>query len=461
MISCGFSKNSNYQAYLFFNNDLKVKDTVTKQNLIYSDTLSKLKIFEKSKGAKKVIVFINELDSMKKTKSIYYENLVKEIKIDSYDKKKFSFYSIFKNYFLDGFKNNLYARNKLARAPLVSEGKNNIKFQLLSTINSFFSNNVQYDSLISTYEKTRKLENNPLINDLINKSDVYIDDNVINKIGKIALNNAVIMLNEDHYYPKHRLFALKLLNTLHQNGFKYLSLEAFDTSKKIDFIPNNDTGTYTSEPFYAHLIREAKALGFIILGHEDLIRKGDRELGQAQNIIKIIEKDPDAKIFVYVGHSHIEKNDIKKKWMAQYFKELSNINPITINQVAFCADIKNNLMLVPQIYFNDTTKTKSKADYFLINNLKPNLKEIFKNTIFKNIKITDNIFLNYKKEEVLIEVYYNEEYNLINEYAVPIESYLSTTDDNSFLLKLPKGKYKVLVKSVENKVIYDKVLIVD
>ncbi|MDI1303700.1 MAG: hypothetical protein PSX42_02405, partial [bacterium] len=198
----------------------------------------------------------------------------------------------------------------MATAPLKSEVGNDDKFQLLSTVNSFMSNNKMYDSLIVGYEKLRKEEFNSLIVDLANKEDVYKDNAVFGKIAEIAKENQVIMLNEDHYYPKHRLFAMELLETLKAKGYNYLSLEGFNiTSKEKESTPNYRNGLYTSEPYFAHFIRKAIALGFTVAGHENVDKGVDREMGQAKNIIKILEKDPKSKIFVYVGHDHIEKKN--------------------------------------------------------------------------------------------------------------------------------------------------------
>jgi len=277
----------------------------------------------------------------------------------------------------------------------------------------------------------------------------------------LAKENQVIMLNEDHYYPKHRLFAMELLETLKANGYNYLSLEGFNSkSSEKESTPNYNNGIYTDEPYFAHFIRKAIALGFTVSGHENIDRGVDRELGQAKNVIKILEKDPKAKIFVYVGHGHLEKANTKDKRLGWYFKELSGINPITINQTVICAHTKQELTLIPRKYFTDTTKVKSSADYFLVNNLKTSLKAIYPNAKFQKASIKNEKFSNYKNKEVLVEIVDFKEFDLMKNLAIPIESFLMIPKKETIDFELPIGNYHIFVKTEDDEVIYDDDLIV-
>ena len=58
-----------------------------------------------------------------------------------------------------------------------------------------------------------------------------------------------------------------------------------------------------------------------------------REIGQAKNINKILEKDPDAKIVLHVGSGHIREDSSEYGLlMAAHLKRMSGIDPLTINQ---------------------------------------------------------------------------------------------------------------------------------
>jgi hypothetical protein len=57
-----------------------------------------------------------------------------------------------------------------------------------------------------------------------------------------------------------------------------------------------------------------------------------REVNQAKNLNNILKNDPKAKILVHAGHGHIWEKGGNIIFMAEYFKILSGIDPITINQ---------------------------------------------------------------------------------------------------------------------------------
>jgi hypothetical protein len=59
-----------------------------------------------------------------------------------------------------------------------------------------------------------------------------------------------------------------------------------------------------------------------------------REITQAKNILEQVRANPDEKFFLYSGYHHIkEYNDNTDiVWMAEYFAELSGINPLTVSQ---------------------------------------------------------------------------------------------------------------------------------
>lgn len=455
------AKEKDVKMYFFYQNipssNVNSKNTKT----IVSDTVNNTFFFQKQKGKRKVLGLVKANSSKDKNSLVFVNDLLNKITIDSLDTNKMSFISIFINNFPSVHPNPLYASKKLEMAPLKSEEGNDDKFQFLSTVNASMSNNKLYDSLIVDYEKERKQNFNSLIVDLSNKDGVYKDKAVFGKIAEIAKENQVVMLNEDHYYPKHRLLAMELLETLKANGYNYLSLEGFNSkSSEKESIPNYKNGIYTDEPYFAHFIRKAIAMGFTVSGHEKVDKKVDREMGQAKNIIKILEKDPNAKIFVYVGHSHIEKKDGKDKWMAEYFKELSGIDPITINQTVICADTKQDLTLVSRKYFADTTKVKSSADYFLVNNLKPSLKRIYPNAKFKKAIIKDRKFFDYKNKEILVEIVDFKEFDLMKNLAIPIESFLIIPKNETIDFELAIGKYHIFVKTDDDEIIYDDDIIV-
>jgi hypothetical protein len=144
-----------------------------------------------------------------------------------------------------------------------------------------------------------------------------------------------ILLNEAHYHPQHRVFALSLLGGLYRQGFRYLALESLaDTGINRRKYPLLSSGWYIAEPQYGELIREAIRLGFTLIGYDasNVKNEIDRAKTQALNILKIRQQDPKAKIFVLCGPTHTQKNNPSS--LATQLKILTEIDPFTIDQVA-------------------------------------------------------------------------------------------------------------------------------
>lgn len=449
---------NNYKLYFFYDKLSPTNDTVTYKRVVLHDTINDITIIEKQKNDVKITVLNKSYHKNIKYTNEITEEAIDRINIGSFDKNKLSYFKIYQSY-TSGSHNYLQAREKLKTAPLKDEKYNefnDIKSQFIATSNSFLSNNPEYDAFLLDYEKKRKAYFNETVKKIYSNDDVFKNNKIFDEIDLVAKNNSVIILNEDHYYPKHRLFALQLLDVLKQNGYNYLSLEAFSIDKENNLFPNYNNGFYTSEPYFGHFLRKAKELGFTILGHENQDNSVDREIGQAKNICRILDENPKAKIFVYVGHAHLEKSTKDKKWMAEYFKEFSKINPITINQTKIFADTENELTLIPRSYFAKDSLFKSSADYFLINNIKVDLKKVYPNSKFKSITLKSKEINKYKNQELLIEVFNFYEYEKLKSLTLPIVNFLSKPKSNTVKVDLPIGKYLIKIKTSENKKILEK-----
>ncbi len=164
-----------------------------------------------------------------------------------------------------------------------------------------------------------------------------------------AQSNNIIIINEGHNRPRHRVFIKGLLAQLFEKGFRYLALEAlanctecYRNYNKEGCCSNNYESKYlylTSEPQMSNLIRHGQDLGYILVPYEQE-KKGNRELIQAQNIYnRIFKIDQNAKVVVVCGYCHVlesegekTKNCGKTKWMAGYLKDITGIDPLTIDQ---------------------------------------------------------------------------------------------------------------------------------
>ena len=158
----------------------------------------------------------------------------------------------------------------------------------------------------------------------------------------------VLMINEAHHVPQHRAFTLQLLESLYAEGFRYFAAETLSEDPKLKergYPQLGVTGFYTQEPVYGNLIREALRLGFKIVPYEDSSEcvsakenpyfcQNLREENQAKNLIaRTLKQDPFARVVVHVGYGHhTETAQGEWKPMGYYFKQMTGIDPLTIDQ---------------------------------------------------------------------------------------------------------------------------------
>jgi hypothetical protein len=166
-------------------------------------------------------------------------------------------------------------------------------------------------------------------------------------IGSAAEREQVVMINEEHDTPLHRAFTARLLPILYKKGFRYFAAETIlDEEINQRGYPVLKSGLYSADPAYGDLVRTAIKLGFKIVPY-DLSPKGcknppdnpdhcqnERERGQAQNLYeRILKHDPQAKVLVHVGRTHNRETKLDN-WalMGWHFKQITGINPLTIDQ---------------------------------------------------------------------------------------------------------------------------------
>jgi hypothetical protein len=145
------------------------------------------------------------------------------------------------------------------------------------------------------------------------------------------------MINEAHHVPQHRAFTLQLLYALRKQGFTYFAAEAFSHDPQLSErgYPTRATGSYVSEPVFGDLVRTALRLGYKTVPYET--ESGDsreaRERDQARHLgERILAKDPKARVLVHAGHGHISETPGRVKMMAAVFRDMTGIDPFTINQ---------------------------------------------------------------------------------------------------------------------------------
>lgn len=167
-------------------------------------------------------------------------------------------------------------------------------------------------------------------------------------ILKKAAASRVVMINEAHDKPLHRVFTASLLEGLYQQGFRYLAMETLNTNRNTPLTRlNMYTGHYTCEPMGGELVRKALEIGYKLVAYEDSLAykhgPNQREYIQASNINAILKKDSTAKILVHAGYGHISKVATEDYIpMAAYFSVISGIDPLTIDQTSLCEGSTSN-----------------------------------------------------------------------------------------------------------------------
>jgi hypothetical protein len=299
-----------------------------------------------------------------------------------------------------------------------------------------------------------------------------------------AKNQKVVMLNESHNKPLHRAFTASLLEELYTQGFRYLAMETLNPFTNASLKQENIlTGHYTCEPIGGELVRHALNLGFKLVAYDDTSYThtvNQREYTQAENIHQILQKDPSAKIIVLAGDKHIEEGATSDDRipMAAYFKIVSGIDPLTIDQTSLTEQSTSEYGSA--IYANYATKNTFPTPVVLLKNNHPkdifdlNLCDIYilhPPTKYRNGRPTWTSMNGLKKETAVqpiyqtlffVQAFYDKEYNekLLGK-LVPADQTYITAPDGYYYLYLQKGRYQIAYRDMQYKLLGTKVLVVE
>jgi hypothetical protein len=316
----------------------------------------------------------------------------------------------------------------------------------------------------------------------------------LDAIETIAGNRQVIMINEEHRTPFHRALTLQLLPKLYSKGFRYFAAETVDIEdvglNKRGY-PTQGTGYYTADPVYADVIRTALKLGYKVVPYESMdsnckspednpeFCNDQRERGQAQNLYeRILKTDPQAKIFVHVGRGHNSKAAASKEFnfMGYYFKNLTKIEPFTIDQLRFSERretaleqplyrylTKNNVLLEPSVFQSPKGEFYNQGFGYDMLIFHPRMRYENGRAIFlgmnglrkaekinlKKLKIKANKSLFAGSDPVLIQAFYSRE----SEDTVPIDQIILYPNKEIPVLMLPNGNFRIVAKDKTGRMI--------
>jgi hypothetical protein len=243
------------------------------------------------------------------------------------------------------------------------------------------------------------------------------------------------------------------------------------------------TGHYTCEPIGGELVRKAISLGFTLIAYEDSNYShtvNQREYTQADNIYKVLIKDPAAKILVHAGDKHIEEGAASEDRipMAAYFKIVSGIDPLTIDQTFLTEQstseygsavynyyTKKNAFVTP-IAILKNEQTKDIFDFSLCD-----IYIMHPPTKYRNGRPTWNAMNGLKQETAIqpiyqtlffVQAFYEKEYQeKIVGKLVPADQTYITAPDGYYYLYLHKGRYQLVYRDMQYKILGTKVLVVE
>ena len=269
-----------------------------------------------------------------------------------------------------------------------AQGRNEewLKLQIALNYASFLAPNNVYESLLTKFIRPGT---NDSTRQIIKDRAVHGKNRSYRKILELSAESDIVMFNEQHFFPSHRILLKELLPELKKIGFEYLALEALsegqDSLLNAGHTPSIKTGYYTREQHFAELIRTGQELGFHFVAYENFDPEKDREQGQADNLYdKTFSKNKAARVIVLAGVDHIlEKPTGRgKRWMAALFKERYDLDPLTISQSHLIeyGQMADPVALISSDNFNND-RLRS-VDWLVLNNLP--LLDTESNYLFNN-----------------------------------------------------------------------------
>lgn len=181
----------------------------------------------------------------------------------------------------------------------------------------------------------------------------YVDPMPV--IRNLAKKHSVVMINESHSIALHRVFIGELYEDLNKQGYQNFGSELLgdiewawlnepDGFKSNGFPSDLKTGlAYWQDPVFGQVMERVSRLPGNLFSFEDNASSppvgaqgsvDHREFTQAKNIKEYVDEFTGQKFFIHSGYHHIKERNEGSNiiWMAEYFKRLTSIDPLTISQ---------------------------------------------------------------------------------------------------------------------------------
>lgn len=318
----------------------------------------------------------------------------------------------------------------------------------------------------ATLHLFKKMTASPIPKKKITDLNVVIKE-AKQEILKQTISKKVVMFNEEHHNPYHRVYVETFLKDLKKQGFTVLALETLaweDKELNSRKYPISTSGTYIKEPYFANLVRKALELGYKVLPYEskeivDNMSVAIREKEQANNLANIVTTES-GNILVLAGYSHIAEKPITSghhgganEWMASILKTKYGIDPLTIDQTEMLNEEKLNTVSLPVVVNKNYIPEELKGVYDMCL-VYPKEVEYLHSELGK--KKVDVVLNNeYVNTNTLIQFYIKQEYEKYKDKAIPYEQFMIESTKMSLYLD-PAKKYIMLLRDKDYKVITKK-----
>ena len=312
--------------------------------------------------------------------------------------------------------------------------------------------------------------------------------NASEDIIAVCKNKKIVMFNEAHHIPQSRAFMMSMLRNFYLQGFKYIAIESLDGKDSLinkRQYPTQKSGYYVAEPTFGNMIREALKIGFKVYAYDDnsecdkpddrFYCSNKRDSIAADNILKPIIEDKNAKILVWAGYSHISKTKNDKIMgirLAKRVEMMTGVEPFTIEQTLFRE--KSDINFENGFYRLVTEKWNFKSPILLKKGnefwVRPedkgvyDLEVFFPRTEYKNgiplwqySKDAMPYYIYFPKNKIIkneiLQVYVKNEYEQEKDNAVPVlNHFITETPISDLKIYLQKGNYILLARDISNKV---------
>lgn len=314
--------------------------------------------------------------------------------------------------------------------------------QAALTYNSFIQNNPNTEIYNSVFYQPQ---------DSVINCSLY-DHEAVDFLKEQITGNQLVIINEQHWQPKHRFLGNMLLEQFYKEGFRYLAVETID--KKDEYLlnqrkyPLQSSGFYTKEPTFGNFIRNALQMGFEVIGYDTI--SANREYLQADRIYEsTFKKNSKAKVLVWCGIAHVSENESDNPRMGYHLKKLTGIDPLTIEQTL--GDMKSKFLKhhFLAIEANIPQTPIHTADIYIYNNFKESDFSIVPGSTIKAVNIslseeTIDCLTQYGK--ILLMIFNKKEFENHGFETVPLVNYLIESETPP-VIQLSKGEYIVIKRS--------------